>query len=94
MTAVVADTHTVIWYLRDADRLSEQATIALDSAFQANNPIYIAAISLVEVTYLVERGRIPLEAFEQLVEQLTAPSSALILVPLNLAIAQSLPALF
>lgn len=90
MTAVVADTHTVIWYLRDAGRLSEQAAIALDSALQANNPIYVAAISLVEMTYLVERGRIPSEAFERLVEQLTDHSSGLILVPLDLAIAQSL----
>lgn len=81
MTAVLADTHIVIWYLRDADRLSEQAAITLDST------LYIAAISLVEVTYLVERGRIPLEAFDLLVEQLTDASSALIVVPLELAIA-------
>lgn len=90
MTAVVADTHIVIWYLRDADRLSEQAAITLDSTLQAGDPIYIAAISLVEVTYLVERGRIPLEAFDLLVEQLTDASSALIVVPLDLAIAQTL----
>jgi hypothetical protein len=29
MTAIVADTHAIIWYLQDAQRLSEQATLAL-----------------------------------------------------------------
>ena len=87
MTAVVADTHTIIWYLRDAGRLSENATIALDTAIQADSSIYVAAISLVEMTYLVERNRIPSEAFDQLVDTLNQPNSALEVVPLDQAIA-------
>lgn len=89
MTAVVADTHTIIWYLRDAGRLSENATIALDTAIQTNSSIYVAAISLVEMTYLVERNRIPSEAFDQLIGTLSQPNSALEIVPLDQAVALS-----
>ena len=32
MTAVVADTHTIIWYLRENARLSQAAMTALDTA--------------------------------------------------------------
>jgi PIN domain nuclease of toxin-antitoxin system len=90
MTAIVADTHTIIWYLQDAQRLSEQATIALENALQAGDPIYIAAISLIEVIYLVERGRISTDAFDQLMDQFTGTNSAFVVVPLDLAIAQTL----
>ena len=47
MTSVVADTHTLIWYLRDTSKLSAVASSALDGAINTNNPIYISAISLV-----------------------------------------------
>ena len=49
MTAVVADTHTIIWYLRDPTRLSPVAIIALDAALAEGYPIYVSAISVVEI---------------------------------------------
>ncbi|MCL1474024.1 hypothetical protein [Argonema antarcticum] len=42
MTAVVADTHTIIWYLRETARLSPAAMIDLDAAL-ANRKKEIAA---------------------------------------------------
>lgn len=90
MTAVVADTHTIIWYLRDTSRLSENATVALDNAIQTENSIYIAAISLVEMIYLVERSRIPVEAFDQLIAALNQPNSAIEVVPLDQTVALAL----
>ncbi len=56
MSAVVADTHAIIWYFRSPDKLSLEAAIALDGAVNNGYPIYLSAISLVEITYLVERG--------------------------------------
>jgi PIN domain nuclease of toxin-antitoxin system len=90
MTAIVADTHTIIWYLKDADRLSEPAAIALENALQEGDPIYIAAISLIEIIYLVEKNRIPPEAFDELTKQLANTDSPFNVVPLDLAIAQTL----
>jgi PIN domain nuclease of toxin-antitoxin system len=46
MTAVVADTHTTIWYLRESSRLSESALTALDTATQAKNYLVIMDKSL------------------------------------------------
>lgn len=91
MTAVVADTHTIIWYLKDASKLSENATIALDKAIHTENLIYVAAISLVEIIYLVERSRIPSEAFEQLIVALNQLNSALEVVPLDQTVSSSTP---
>jgi PIN domain nuclease of toxin-antitoxin system len=90
MTAVVADTHTIIWYLRETSRLSDNATIALDTATQTGNLIYIAAISFVEIIYLIERGRIPVKLFDQLISTLNQPDSALEIAPLDQTVAIAL----
>jgi PIN domain nuclease of toxin-antitoxin system len=56
MSAVVADTHALVWLLFAPQHLSPNALNALQGAVQAGEPIYVAAISLVEITYLVEKG--------------------------------------
>lgn len=86
MTAVVADTHTTIWYLRESSRLSESALTALDTATQAGQPIYVTAITLVEVAYLVEKFRLPESAWKELVDSIAEEDSSLTVVPLSLPI--------
>ncbi len=50
MASVVADTHTVIWYLDAPARLSATATAQLDAAASTiGEYIYISAITLVEI---------------------------------------------
>lgn len=88
MGAVVTDTHAAIWYLLEPERLSPQAVAALDGATGAGDPVYMASISLVEVIYLVEKGRLPQVALVRLYRTLTQPDSALVIVPLDLAVAQ------
>ncbi|MDB9514704.1 type II toxin-antitoxin system VapC family toxin [Kamptonema animale CS-326] len=90
MTAVVADTHTIIWYLRETTRLSPAAMMALDAASAGGNPIYVSAISVVEVGYLVERYRLPEEAFGQLINALSDAGTGLEIAPLDLITAQTL----
>ncbi len=90
MTAVVADTHTIIWYLRETTRLSPVAMMALDAALTEGYPIYVSAISVVEVAYLVERYRLPEEAFGQLINALSDAATGLKIAPLDLLIAQTL----
>lgn len=90
MVAVVADTHTIVWYLRESARLSETALAALDGANAGGNPIYVSSISVVEVVYLVEKYRLPEAAFVQLVEALSDPGTGLVTVSVDLAIAQTL----
>ena len=90
MTAVVADTHTIIWYLRENARLSQAAMTALDTALAGGYSIYVSAISVVELVYLVEKYRLPEEAFDQLINALSDPGTGLAIAPLDLITAQTL----
>ncbi len=86
MAAVLADTHSIIWYLREPERLSTASKIAL----QGGSPIYLASITVVEVRYLTEKGRIPEEALQRLDRAIDEADSALRLVALDRDIARAL----
>ena len=90
MSEVIADTHAVVWFLLDDPRLSVTARIVMESALAQFDPIHVATISLVEVAYLVERGRIHLDMFNKIYEVLTDIASGFEPVPLTLEIADSL----
>lgn len=86
---LLLDTHTVIWYLAEPDKLSQTASLAIDSAFDTGIPLYISAICLVEIVYLCEKGRIPEAAAESIIETLTG-GGAFSIVPLDEAVARTL----
>jgi len=88
--AAVLDTHAAVWYLLDSKKLSEAVYSLIDNAASRGTPAYISAISLVEVVYLVERGRIAGDAFDVFVRALDREDPALEVVPLNSEIADSL----
>ncbi|MBZ5621339.1 MAG: type II toxin-antitoxin system VapC family toxin [Acidobacteriia bacterium] len=83
MAAVVADTHAAVWYLTNSSRLSLVAGKALDEASAAGDSIIIPSICLVELTYLVEKGRLPSEARKRLVDALSQPNGPYELAPLD-----------
>jgi Uncharacterized protein conserved in bacteria len=87
MSAIVADTHAAVWYLTNNPKLSKAAAQALDGASASGDPILIPAISLVELTYLVEKGRIPPDARTKLVELLADPGGPYELAPLDADVA-------
>ena len=90
MSAVVADTHAAIWYLLNSPRLSTAALSAMETALQGGSPIYVASISLVEVTYLVEKGKLSSTALQRLEAALIQPKSGFVTAPLDLMVAQNL----
>lgn len=81
--SVVADTHTIIWYLRSPEKLSTNALTSLDNALNNGESIFISAISLVEMNYLVEKNRIPTSSLEQLLQLIDDPLVNLVVVPLD-----------
>lgn len=83
MAVVVADTHAAVWYLTNSPRLSSAAAKALDDASAAGDSILIPSISLVELTYLVEKGRVPAEARKRLVDALAESDGPYELAPLD-----------
>jgi PIN domain nuclease of toxin-antitoxin system len=90
MSAVVADTHAAIWLLMDEERLSKAAREAFAAAFVAEAPVYVSAVSLVELVYLIERKRLPEEVWQRVYNALVDPRTALEIVPIDAALAQSI----
>jgi PIN domain nuclease of toxin-antitoxin system len=84
--AIVADTHAIIWYLVEPERLSQVALDALEGAIAAGSPVYISAISLIEICYLIEKRRIASDLLQRILAVLNEPDPSLIVVPIDLAI--------
>ena len=57
MIVAVADTHALIWHLLNDANLSPAAAGVLDGATVARQ-VAVSAISLAEIVYLEEKGRI------------------------------------
>ena len=66
MIAAVADTHTALWYLFNDDRLSVTAGRFIDQAAAAGSQIVVSSISLAEIVYLIEKKRLPADAYADL----------------------------
>jgi PIN domain nuclease of toxin-antitoxin system len=67
MSAVAVDTHAIVWYLANDSRLSLVAAHALDSPTDSGDAIHVPSICLVELTYLVEKGRLSAIARDRLI---------------------------
>ena len=91
MEHLVVDTHALLWYLFEPAKLSEAARGALEATAFGGKLIHIPAISLVEIRYLVEKGRIPAAAEQQLHGLLRDCRDLLALVPLGEGVINSLP---
>jgi PIN domain nuclease of toxin-antitoxin system len=74
MIQAVADTHALLWYLYADPRLSKTAKTAIDSANQTGDKIGVSSISLIEIAYLAEKGRVSTTAFDRIVALLNLPT--------------------
>lgn len=83
MIAGVADTHTALWYLLKNPRLSAIARTFMDDAASAGHDVVLSPISLAEIVYLVEKGRLPASAYAELREALNDPDFVLREAPLT-----------
>lgn len=91
MLRAVADTHTVIWYLYDDPRLSPQARAFIEEAASADDQIGFSAITLAEIVYLSEKGRIHPEALGRVLAALDGPGAVLRDLPLDRAVVAVMP---
>lgn len=69
LKSILVDTHAAIWYLIGSKKLSSTAEQVIDDA----DTVCICSISLVEMIFLTEKGRVPQIALERL--QLALSSS-------------------
>jgi len=87
VTGVIADTHAIIWYLLDSPRLSTSALAQFEACRTDGIRVGVASISIVEIVYLVDKGRIPAETIPLLEKGLQQRPSLLEIVPLTQSIA-------
>ena len=83
MIAGVADTHAALWYLLKNPRLSNTARTFIDEAARSGQEIGLSPISLAEIVYLVEKGRLPGSAYAELKAALSNPELVLQEAPFN-----------
>ncbi|MDQ6788727.1 MAG: type II toxin-antitoxin system VapC family toxin [Acidobacteriota bacterium] len=88
MDDVFVDTHIIIWYFSDPSQLSKPAENAIDKA-EASGAIFVHSISIVEVTYLIEKGKIRQEVLDLLRVALDDTTTAFRLIELNREIADA-----
>lgn len=93
MIEAVADTHAVIWYLYDDPRLSASARATFQEAVNSGNQIGFSTITLAEIIYLEEKGRIHPEVSERLLAALDQPGAVLRELPFDRAVAEAMPAI-
>jgi len=82
MSDVIIDTNVVIWYFTLPTLPSAAGQEAISEAFSSGT-IFVSAISIVELIYLVEKGRIPSDVLTSLNTALDDPSSAMQLFGLD-----------
>ena len=89
MSALVADTHALIWYLDPPGALSAAALAALRGAEAGGAPIYVSTVSIIEIIYLVEKGKLTPGALERLKAALHDPLTVLTAAPVDYEVASA-----
>ena len=91
MSGIVADTHAVVWYILEPAQLSANARALFERIALAGEPIYVSAISIIEICYLIDKGRLPALVLPKVVETLQDANSTLEMFPVDLEVALALP---
>jgi PIN domain nuclease of toxin-antitoxin system len=90
MSGVVADTHALVWYVVNPSSLSVGAITAFDQATAGGDPVLACTVSLVEICYLVEKGKLTQTVMDRVNAAIDDPAIALAVEPLDLDIARML----
>jgi PIN domain nuclease of toxin-antitoxin system len=61
----IIDTHALIWYVFGDSRMTATARAEIDGAAATGDQVGISSISLVEIVYLTEKGRIDPTTLDQ-----------------------------
>jgi PIN domain nuclease of toxin-antitoxin system len=90
MIRAVADTHTILWYLFHDPRLSEAARATIEDAAASGEQVAFSSITLAEIVYLAERGRIRAETLERLLEAVEGEDVVLVEIPCDRTVARAM----
>lgn len=88
--SAVADTHAVIWYIFADSRLSVTARTTIEQIAVSGNQVAFSSITLAEIVYLSERGRINPTTLSRLLAEVNSDNPLLVEIPFDRNIAQAL----
>jgi PIN domain nuclease of toxin-antitoxin system len=83
MSAIVIDTHVLIWYLFEPEKLSFPALDVIETTLNFAHPIYVPTISIVEIIYLMEKNRISLTTLATVQQVLSDAQFSFAIAPLD-----------
>jgi PIN domain nuclease of toxin-antitoxin system len=90
LIAYIADTHAIIWHLYADPRLPGDIVALIETIEDTGDVIGVSAITIAEMTYLVEKGRIQPDAVTRLAAVLRNPESVFQEISVDLEIAETL----
>ncbi len=90
MIAAVADSHAIHWYIFADRRLSHTARSTIEAAVANGQQIAISAITLAEIIYLSENGRVHSATFTRLLLALESADPLFVEIPFDRHIAQAM----
>jgi PIN domain nuclease of toxin-antitoxin system len=93
MVVAIADTRTTLWYLFSDPRLGRAASAFIDATVADGDHIGVSAISVAEMVYLTEKGRIPATALTEVQAAVADPKAVLRYVPVDEEIAIKMAAI-
>jgi PIN domain nuclease of toxin-antitoxin system len=86
------DTHTLVWHLTSDRRLSQAAQYIMQQADAGRDQVVIPSICVVELIYLMERGRVRTALMTQVLSAMQSPAAnytvAALDAPVALAVRQ------
>ncbi len=76
MSNLVIDTHAAIWYFEKKPELSATARNLINQTATTGDLIILPSISIVEIVYLIEKGRLIPQSLSSLMQYLRLPNSS------------------
>lgn len=93
MVVAIADTHTTLWYVFSDPRLGRAASAFVDGTAGNGDHIGVSAISVAEMVYLAEKGRIPVTALTEVQSAVADAKAVLKCVPVDHDVAMNMSAI-
>ena len=87
MTGLAVDTHALIWYVQNNAKLSVVAKQAIEETLARDEPIWISSISMVEIIYLIDRGKLPGDLASRVLQYFQGPNATFSMSSLSLDVA-------
>ena len=90
MSRYVADTHALYWHFTNDPRLPQAARQIFREADLGLHQVLIPGITLIEMVYLIEKGRLDAAMVDQVFSALDVVGGSYAVAPLNQHTAQAL----